>query len=333
MDLLVLGGTGFLGRVVATQARDRGFNLTCLARGTRPPVDGVTLVRADRQNDDALQAVGERTWDAVIDLTSTPGHARRAVRDLHAGHWVFVSTANVYTQADRPEQDEGSPVHEPMTGDTMDDMSLYGPAKVACEVAIRAGTESHTIVRAGLIGGDGDTSARSGYYPWRFAHPTGTDVLVPPDLAFPVAMIDAQDLAAWILDCVQERIHGTFNATGATTTLGEVLEASCAVARSEAVVRPVPADVLAEAGIAPWMGPASLPLWIDDPSLRWFSTLETTAARNNGLRTRPLRETLGAALAYEESREQPRPCGLTDDEERALRARLERRPQGRWSQP
>lgn len=61
---------------------------------------------------------------------------------------------------------------------------------------------------------------------------------------------------------------------------------------------------------------------IEDPDWRWFATLNSDAARAHGLRTRPLRETLAAALAYEEERTEPRQTGLTDDEERALRAHL-----------
>lgn len=66
----------------------------------------------------------------------------------------------------------------------------------------------------------------------------------------------------------------------------------------------------------------SLPLWIEDPSWRWFATMDTSAARAAGLRTRPLRDILAAALATEEHREGVRPAGLSDDEERALRAAL-----------
>jgi hypothetical protein len=63
-------------------------------------------------------------------------------------------------------------------------------------------------------------------------------------------------------------------------------------------------------------------MWISDPEWRWFATLDTTAARRHGLRTRPLEETLRRTLAYEESRTEPRGTGLTDEEEVALRAAL-----------
>lgn len=282
MDLLLLGGTAFLGRAVAAAARDRGVDVTCLARGTAPALEVVRLIRADRDRDDAFAAVVGRKWDAVVDVTRQPGQVRRAVRDLHVGHWVLVSSCSVYAHFDRLEQDERAPLLPPLATEVMADMTQYGEAKVACEEVVRDTCTSFTIIRSGLIGGAGDWSGRSGYYPWRFAHPTGPDVLVPPDLSFPAAMIDVADLATWVVDCAEQRILGTFNATGPTTTLADVLDTARLVTGSEASARPVPDGVLAEAGVSPWMGPASLPLWIDDPSWRFFATLDTTAARARG---------------------------------------------------
>ncbi|GAA5160132.1 NAD-dependent epimerase/dehydratase family protein [Ornithinimicrobium tianjinense] len=324
MELLILGGTRFLGYAVATAARDRGHDVTCLARGSGPVPDGVRLVLADRDDDGALAPVSDRPWDAVVDLATLPGHVRRAVRDLHTSHRVQVSTANVYARADTPEQDEQAPVVDPLEADVMSGMEEYGAAKVACEVAVRRAPGTSTVVRAGLIGGPGDASGRTGYYPWRFAHPTGPDVLVPDDPELPVSLIDVDDLAAWIVLAAERRVDGTFNATGPTTSLGAVVDAARRVAGSGAEARPVALDVLAREGVNQWMGPRSLPLWIAEPTMRWFSTLDTSAARREGLVTRPLEETLARALAYEETRDEARPraCGLTDEEERALRSAL-----------
>ncbi|WP_146066117.1 hypothetical protein [Cryobacterium sp. Y82] len=43
-----------------------------------------------------------------------------------------------------------------------------------------------------LIGGPGDLSGRSGYWPWRFAHPSDEDgaALVPDAPEVPTAIID-----------------------------------------------------------------------------------------------------------------------------------------------
>lgn len=319
MRLLLFGGTAFLGRATAREALSRGHEVTCLARGSAPVVDGAEFISADRDGDDAMSAVSTHPWDAVIDLTRQPGQARRAVAELTATHWVFVSSASVYARFDRFEQDEDSATLEPLAGDVLTDMSAYGSAKVACERIVRAGRDSHTIVRPGLIGGAGDSSGRSGYYPWRFAHPTGPEVFVPPDFDFPVSLIDVDDLAAWLITCAERRVPGTFNATGATTTLGAVLDVAREVAGSACPAVPVPAATLARAGVDSWMGPSSLPLWIDDPAWRFFGTLDTSRARAHGLSLRPLDHTLSAALAYERQRREPRATGLTDDDERRLR--------------
>lgn len=322
MQTLILGGTRFLGYAVATAARERGHHVTCLARGSGPVPDGTDLVVSDRDADDGLAPVAGRTWDSVIDLATEPGHVRKAVRDLRTPHRVQVSTASVYARGDQPEQAEDSPVMDPLTADVMDGMQDYGPAKVACEHLVRSAEGTSTVVRAGLIAGPGDVSGRTGYYPWRFAHPTGPDVLVPDDLEMPMALIDVDDLAAWIVLAAEHRIPGTFNATGPTTTLGALLEQSRLVARSAATVRVVPLDVLEREGVGQWAGPRSLPLWIAEPAMRWFATLDTSAARAAGLSTRPLAQTLARALQDEESRTVPRACGLTDEEEILLRAAL-----------
>ena len=133
MKLLLLGGTRFLGRAIAVEALARGMEVTCLARGTSDPPDGVAFVRADRNDDDALSPVAMQHWDAVIDVSMQPGQVRRAVRDLSTDHVVLVSTSSVYANGDRLEQDEDAPILPALDGDTMTDMSTYGPAKVACE--------------------------------------------------------------------------------------------------------------------------------------------------------------------------------------------------------
>jgi nucleoside-diphosphate-sugar epimerase len=320
MRILVLGGTAWLGRTVAQAALARGHDVTCAARGSAAPPRGVTFVATDRDEEDGLAALAGTRWDAVVDVSRQPGQVRRAVRDLDTGHWVLVSTGNVYAGFATLEQGEDAPRRAPLEGDVMVDMATYGEAKVACEDAVMAGGTTATVARSGLIGGPGDTSGRTGYWPWRFAHPVGDEVVVPDDLDFPCALVDVRDLATWLVVAAEQGLDGAVNVTGPTTPLREVLATAAAVAGSTARPRPVAAERLRELGVQGWMGPASLPLWIDDPDWRGFATMGTARARAAGLVTRPLEETLGDALAWEERRDEPPGAGLTDDDERRVLA-------------
>ncbi|WP_435198393.1 NAD-dependent epimerase/dehydratase family protein [Janibacter sp. GS2] len=323
METLILGGTALLGRAIADVALDRGHAVTCLARGSSTAATGAIFVSADRNEDDGLAAVKSREWDVVIDVSRQPGQVRRAVRDLSTSHWVFISSSNVYADFSSLEQDENAPLVAPLQSEVMDDMSTYGEAKVACEDTVRASDSSSTIVRSGLIGGPGDWSGRTGYWPWRFQHPSGSDVIVPDDPDFPCALIDVRDLASWIVTAAEHKLDGTFNTTGPTLPFREVIAAAARVADSATRPRAVPAARLAELGIGPWMGPASLPLWIDDPAWRGFATMNTDRAVAAGLVARPLDDTLRDTLAYENHRSEPRQAGLTDEEERRVRASLD----------
>ncbi len=59
MRFLVLAGTAWLGRCIATTAVERGHRVTCLARGeSGAPPPGAAFTRADRDGPGALQARG-----------------------------------------------------------------------------------------------------------------------------------------------------------------------------------------------------------------------------------------------------------------------------------
>ena len=306
MNILILGGTAWLSSAIACIARDRSHNVICAARGTDTSPKGCFFVPLDRNQPDTYAALPNITWDAVVDVTTSYRFAADATTNIRTNQWVYVSSASVYADISDPHRDETTPLVSPEGADTPGN---FPAAKVACEQQFPP--ETTCIIRPGLIGGAGDPTGRSGYYPWRFAHPTGPEVLVP-NLHMPVSMINVADLAAWIVHCMEHQVVGVFNASGPAHTLKDVCRLS------PIPVREVPTEVLLAAGINQWLGPTSLPLWLADPNLQYAMVFDSTAARNHGLTTRPLPATLHAAARTF----QPGTSGLTDEEERKLRAYL-----------
>ncbi|MFP7834017.1 oxidoreductase [Marisediminicola sp. LYQ134] len=337
MRFLVLGGTAWLGHRIAATALERGHDVTCLARGSAVP-DGAELVVADRDDPRELPLPAGARWDVVVDVARQPGHVRRAVRELRSrsGRYVFVSTGNVYASQSDEGADETAELLPALVADSFTDPDHYGPAKVACENAVLAafGSGRSLIARAGLIGGPGDPTGRTDYWPRRFARETAGDsisggpVLVPDAPELPTALIDVRDLADWLVRAAEAGTAGVFNAGGTPVPFPAHLDAARAAAR--AVTRSTAPTVVAaerwllDRGVSEWAGPRSLPLWVSDRSWYGMNARSSAAARAAGLTVRPLEDTLrDAALAHESDSPFPGGAGLTPAHEHDLVVELE----------
>jgi 2'-hydroxyisoflavone reductase len=322
-QILILGGTAMLGGELARAAVARGHAVTCVARGEAGAVpDGVRFIRADRDRDDALAEVAAAQWDAVYDVARMPGHVERAVRDLAgAGVYVFVSTCNVYSAQNEPGADESAALLEPYDADTGEPEDAYGRRKVACEQhVLRAfGPSRSLIARSGLIGGPGDTTTRSGYWPMRFA--VSETAVVPDDPSLPTQLVDIRDLGGWLLDAAEDAsIRGIANVLGDAVPFGEHLETARRVAGHHGKVVPASREWLLAHGVEEFAGPKSMPLWLADASWRAFMDRSNARAKQLGLTLRPLEQTLTDALAWEHEQgfDRARKAGMTTAEQGQL---------------
>ncbi|MBZ4485850.1 oxidoreductase [Microbacterium sp. cx-55] len=320
MKLLVLGGTAWLGRTTAQHAIRAGHDVTCAARGTDIPA-GARRVHVDRDLTDALAPLLDESWDAVIDVAREPGHVRRATRHLadRAAHYVFVSTCNVYADQSAIGADEDAELLAPLPADEMASPEDYGAAKVAGEDAVQAAFAGrHSIVRAGLIGGPGDPTGRSTYWPRRFARPATDDdaVLVPDAADLPTAIIDVRDLAGWLVHLAERRIVGAFDAGGEPHPFPHHIDVARGVSGHTGPLISRDGEWLVARGVAEWAGPRSLPLWLRDHDWYGMNARSSARAMSAGLVRRPLAET----LADVRDGEITAGAGLTDDEQRELLA-------------
>lgn len=312
MRILVLGGTHFAGRHVVEAALARGDDVTIFNRGrTSPPWAGrVTELIGDRDPTVApgLASLRGREFEAVID---TSGYVPRVVGASasllsdRVRRYLFVSSMSVLRSASVPGLDESAPVAVLDEPGSEDVSKHYGALKAACEATVRSAFgDRATVVRPGLIVGPFDATDRFGYWVTRFVYPTllgdrSARAVVPAPRERPVQFIDVRDLAAFMLDLVERDIAGTFNASSPAgyRTMGDVVDAC----RSIAAEAPEPAwvrdEVLLAHRVEPW---TELPLWIP-ASQRDFASLmliDCDKARDAGLRTRPLGDTVSDTAAW-----------------------------------
>ncbi|MBN1371312.1 MAG: NAD-dependent epimerase/dehydratase family protein [Anaerolineaceae bacterium] len=107
MNLLILGGSGFVSGTLARLALARGHAVWTVTRGQRPPLAGTTALPADRHDPAAFrQAIrsAHATWDLAVDcIAFSPADARQDLAELPglAAQLVFISTDFVYHPAQR----------------------------------------------------------------------------------------------------------------------------------------------------------------------------------------------------------------------------------------
>lgn len=314
MRLLVLGGTRFVGRHLAADALGRGHEVTLFHRGVSAPAlfPDARHVIGDRTS--GLGGLEGGTWDAVVDTSGyLPGVVRRAARALagRAGTYAFVSSISAYAEFDPAGTDESAPLAT-LPGGAGETLSAetYGGLKARCEQEVRDAVGARAlIVRPGLIVGPHDTTERFPYWPRRMAR--AGEVLAPAPADAPVQLVDARDLAGWMLDLLERGGRGTFNATGPGRPLsfGEALAACREAAGSAASITWVDEAFLLARGVRPWTG---LPLWV--PAAEQAShRVVVRRALDAGLRFRPLLETARDTLAWDlatPAAARPRGAGL-----------------------
>jgi 2'-hydroxyisoflavone reductase len=298
MKLLVLGGTGFAGRAVVDEARNRGHHITVLNRGHHPPPPGVTALTGDRRTPDALAALTGGTWDVVVDTWSgRPTAVRDAARTLdgHAGHYTYVSSRSVYADTGTPPLTEESPVVDACPDS--DDETGYAAAKRGAELAAEqnfTGTVLHA--RAGLILGPYEDIGRLPWWLNRLAR--GGPTLAPGPRDLKLQYIDVRDLATWILDTAGQGRTGAYNVVSPPghTTMGELLETATTVTGGHADLRWTDPQPILDAGIEPWM---DLPIWLAPGYDHDFMHGgDVTKALNAGLKNRPITETVTDTWAW-----------------------------------
>lgn len=302
MNVLIIGGTRFVGRYIADALTARGHGVTLFNRGRSNPTAHSELeqIHGDRSED--LHRLDGRKWDAVIDTCGyTPDVVERSTRYFadKTGRYLFVSTISVYDEAQSGGLKEDAPLHvlPPGADRTKLVVENYGALKAQCEAVVRSTFRQRaSIVRPGLVAGPYDPTDRFTYWPVRVD--AGGTVLAPSSPSHRIQYIDVRDLAQFVVHLLESNDGGTYNCVTPADyyTFGDLLAACSRVSSSGATFEWAGEDFLKEKEVSPW---AELPLWIPQSEPHYAITgANANRAYVRGLQIRPLLKTVRDTLAW-----------------------------------
>jgi 2'-hydroxyisoflavone reductase len=288
MDVLVLGGTSFVGRWITQDLLERGHAPTLFTRGKTGTdlFPGTARATGDRDAGD-YESIAGTTWDAVVDVSAyVPRQVQQATAAAAAGRYLFISTGSVYDRlAASDGMMEDSPRLPPYRESEIVDGDTYGPLKVACEDdVLTLHGERATIVRPGIVAGPHDPTDR---FTW-WTRASGT-VEVPGRLDQPVQVVDARDLARLVTLLLEKDQPGTYNAVGPqpAVTLGELARVCGATELLQRETRP------------------GFPLVLPDETWDVMFRRSAAAALAAGMPTTPLATTAADTRAWDVERGLP----------------------------
>ncbi|MEU6004219.1 NAD-dependent epimerase/dehydratase family protein [Streptomyces sp. NPDC047197] len=302
-SMLVLGGSHFLGREVAEQARDDGWRVSVFNRGkTGANPDGVHALTGDRTSAADLKRLAELgPWDAVVDTSGMNAEVVESATDALAAavdRYVYVSTVSVYAHWPLHPLTEDLPtLAEAAPADGMpDDVNIsYGRDKAACEQAARTNLDRRlTILRPGVILGPGEYVGRLPWWLNRAAR--GGRILAPGQPTQPIQPVDVRDVAAFACHRADVANDGeVFNVAArqdVATMFSLLSNCLTSTGPDQAELTWVDNDVLLQQGVRQW---TELPLWRTHPGT-W--QVEADRARKAGLVCRPLSVTVDDTWAW-----------------------------------
>lgn len=214
MNVLVLGGTVFIGLHLVRLLHGQGHTVTVLNRGISEAVlpDGVERLAADRTEPaEVRSALKDASYDVAFDISGyTPEALEPVIESLEGrvGHFIFCSTTVVYAPSDSAPVRDDFPLHRtPDAGD-------YARNKVVCEDMLMEAFNGRgfpvTVLRPPYVYGP-DNKLKQREFSFFARLTQGRTIIVPGDGLTLFQSVHVDDLAAAFAA-----------APGRTQTLGQV---------------------------------------------------------------------------------------------------------------
>ena len=232
MRILILGGTGAMGRFLVPMLDNGDNEIVITSRSSHEDRGAVHYVKGDAMELDFIKnLLASSSFDAIVDFMSYSSAQFRDRYELfldHTRQYVFISSARVYAESKEPITED-----TPRLLDVSQDKDFlatdeYALAKARSEDMLRAsGRTNWTIFRPSITYGTerfqlGVLEKEN----WLYRALHGRSIVFSDDIAGKItAMTHGRDVAAAIAALIgkNEALGGTFHATGISLTWSEIL--------------------------------------------------------------------------------------------------------------
>ena len=271
--ILILGGTGFVGRILSEKLAQSDNDVTLFNRGKRNPniLPEHKRITGDRETED-IRKISGSSWDVIIDFSGMrPGNLQRIVDMMKekVNRYIFISTASVYPlesgiELPIKEEQETLPCSKEQYEDP-DINSTYGQKKAEME-RILLGSEwlDSIIFRPALIFGRYDPSDR--FYYWMYKAKKQNVILIPEEGKTNSTNTFSEDFANVIFSAIDIASHNKiYNAvTHDAASIKDILDISSGLFKTSPKYINAPVEFLRENEISEW---GDMPLWLHDVEL------------------------------------------------------------------
>lgn len=267
--VLVLGGTGFVGRILSEKLAQSENKTTLFNRGKRNPdiLPELERITGDRNTDD-IKKISGNDWDVVIDFSGMqPGNIDTILNLLKGkiGRYIFISTASVFPFDDGiklpvTEEQETLPCSKEEY-ESPDILSFYGQKKAEIErLLLSAEWLDGIIFRPGLIYGRYDPSDR--FYYWLYHAKKQNEILIPEEGKAKGTNTFSEDFANVLYSAIDIPSHRKlYNAvTHDPVTIKEYLEIAVHLLGTKPKFANASFEFLTSNEVTEW---ADLPMWIN----------------------------------------------------------------------
>ena len=210
VQILVMGGTRFVGKPLVAQLQAEGHALTLFTRGKNPVPAGVEHLCGDRATAEGLAALAGRQFDVIVDSSGRTLEDSRSVLEITGApshRFVYVSSAGVYADSELWPLSETSPT----------DPESRHSGKLDTEAWLLAQKIPFTSFRPTYIVGAGNYNPVESWFFDRIVH--GRPVPLPGDGSTITQLGHVNDLATAMalsigVDAAANRIYNCSSVQG-----------------------------------------------------------------------------------------------------------------------